>query len=85
MLGIIRMIIVGLIVGALGRLIIPGAQHMGWIATCLLGIAGSFAAGLVLQLVNRRAGEPFHPAGFLASILGAAVLLFIAIKMGWFV
>jgi uncharacterized membrane protein YeaQ/YmgE (transglycosylase-associated protein family) len=84
-MGIIRMIIVGLIVGALGRLIIPGAQHMGWIATCLLGIAGSIAAGFVLQLVNRRAGEPFHPAGFLASIVGSAVLLFIAIKMGWFV
>ncbi len=84
MMGIIRMIIVGLIVGAIGRWIIPGAQSMGWIATCLLGIAGSFVAGFVLQVFNRKMGEPFHPAGFLASVVGAAVLLFAAIKMGWF-
>ena len=78
MLGILRMIIVGLIVGAIARWIIPGAQTMSYVATCLLGIAGSFLAGFVLQLVNRKAGDPFHPAGFIASILGAMLLIFLA-------
>ena len=77
MMGIIRMIIVGLIVGAIARWIIPGAQTMGYIATCLIGIAGSFLAGFALQLFNRKMGEPLHPAGFLASIVGAAVLVFL--------
>ncbi len=77
-MGIIRMIIVGLIVGWLARWFYPGPVHAGWIVTILLGIAGSFAAGFVLQMVNRKAGDPFHPAGLLASILGGMVLIFVA-------
>ena len=77
-MGIIRMIIVGLIVGLLARWFYPGPVHAGWIVTILLGIAGSFLAGFVLQMVNRKAGEPFHPAGLLASIVGGMVLIFVA-------
>lgn len=78
MMGIIRMIIVGLIVGWLARWFYPGPVHAGWVVTIALGIAGSFLAGIVLQLVNRKAGEPFHPAGLLASIVGGMVLIFLA-------
>ena len=46
---------------------------MGWIATCLLGIGGSLLAGLVTS----RGAREFHRAGFLASILGAMVLIFV--------
>ena len=77
-MGIIRMIVIGLIVGALARWFYPGPVHAGWIVTILLGIAGSFLAGFVLQIVNRKAGEPFHPAGLLASIVGGMVLIFVA-------
>src|SRR4051794_28767273 len=48
-MGIIGTIIVGLIVGALARFVLPGDQKMGWIMTCLLGIAGSVVAGFVGQ------------------------------------
>jgi uncharacterized membrane protein YeaQ/YmgE (transglycosylase-associated protein family) len=73
-MGIISTIIVGLIVGALARLLMPGDQKMGWILTCLLGIAGSFIAGYLGQAMGWYAvGEP---AGWIASVVGAFVLLF---------
>jgi uncharacterized membrane protein YeaQ/YmgE (transglycosylase-associated protein family) len=77
-MGIIRMLIVGLIVGILARFFYPGAVPLNWLWSIVLGIAGSFVAGFVLQLVNRKAGDPFHPAGFLASIVGAMALIFLA-------
>jgi uncharacterized membrane protein YeaQ/YmgE (transglycosylase-associated protein family) len=73
MLNILSAIIVGLIVGVLARFFYPGPVHMGWIATLLLGIAGSLVAGLVTS----RGQREFHRAGFLASIIGAIVLIFI--------
>lgn len=48
-MGIISTLIVGLIVGALARFVMPGEQKMGWILTCVLGVAGSFLAGFVGQ------------------------------------
>jgi uncharacterized membrane protein YeaQ/YmgE (transglycosylase-associated protein family) len=86
MLAIIRMIVVGFIVGALGKLLILGNAHIGFVMTALLGIAGSVIAGLVVHLLSSsQRDKPFHPAGFLASIVGAAVLLWLAMKFGWFV
>jgi uncharacterized membrane protein YeaQ/YmgE (transglycosylase-associated protein family) len=78
-MGIIGTILVGLIVGALARFLLPGEQKMGWILTCLLGIAGSFIAGFVGQSLGWYAiGEP---AGWIASVIGAIVLLFIVNKL----
>jgi uncharacterized membrane protein YeaQ/YmgE (transglycosylase-associated protein family) len=78
-MGIIGTIIVGLIVGALGRLVLPGDQPMGWIMTCLLGIAGSVSAGFIGQALGWY--MPGEGAGWIASILGAAILLFIVQKV----
>ena len=79
-MGIIGTLFVGLIVGALARLVLPGDQKMGWILTCLLGIAGSFVAGFVGQALGwYRVGEP---AGWIASVLGAVVLLVVIGKVG---
>ena len=78
-MGIIGTIIVGLVVGALARFVLPGEQKMGWILTCLLGIAGSFIAGYVGQALGWYAvGET---AGWIASVVGAAVLLFVVGKL----
>ncbi|MFY9574327.1 MAG: GlsB/YeaQ/YmgE family stress response membrane protein [Blastocatellia bacterium] len=78
MLQIIWWIIVGLIVGALARLIMPGKDPMGWIATAVLGIAGSFVGGFIGNLIWRPAdGSYFHPGGLLLSLLGALLLLFL--------
>lgn len=78
-MGIIGTFIVGLIVGALARLVMPGDQKMGWILTALLGIAGSFIAGYVGQAAGwYQAGQG---AGWIASVLGAVVLLFVVQKI----
>ena len=73
--GIIGMIVIGFIVGLVARAILPGTQALGFILTTLLGIAGSFVAGYIGQAFGLyRAGEG---AGFLGSVVGAMVLLFI--------
>jgi uncharacterized membrane protein YeaQ/YmgE (transglycosylase-associated protein family) len=78
-MGIITTIIVGLIVGAIARLLMPGDQKLGWILTCLLGIGGSLIAGFAGQAMGwYKAGEP---AGWIASVVGAFVLLFIVQKL----
>jgi uncharacterized membrane protein YeaQ/YmgE (transglycosylase-associated protein family) len=67
------MIVVGLIVGALAKLIMPGRDPGGIIVTMLLGIAGSVVAGLIGRAVGwYSAGQP---AGFIASIIGAIIIL----------
>jgi uncharacterized membrane protein YeaQ/YmgE (transglycosylase-associated protein family) len=78
-MGIIGTIVVGLIVGALARWIMPGEQKMGWIMTFVLGIVGSVAAGFV----GRAFGwyEPGEGAGWIASVLGAIVVLFVVQKL----
>jgi uncharacterized membrane protein YeaQ/YmgE (transglycosylase-associated protein family) len=67
------MIVVGLIVGALAKLIMPGRDPGGIIVTILLGIAGSVVAGLVGRAVGWYSEG--QPAGFIASIIGAIILL----------
>lgn len=74
-MGIISAIIIGLIVGAIAKLLMPGRDPGGWIITLLLGLAGSVVATYLGQAMGLyRQG---HPAGFIASVLGAMVLLFI--------
>lgn len=80
---IIVMLIVGLIVGILARFFYPGAVHMGLIASALLGIAGSFLAGFAGRALHPATrDQPFHPAGFIYSIIGAIVLIFIGKMVG---
>ena len=67
------MLVVGLIVGALAKLVMPGRDPGGIIVTMLLGVAGSFVAGLIGRAVGwYTEGEP---AGFIFSVIGAVVLL----------
>jgi len=82
MLHIIWSIIVGFIVGLIARAIMPGIQHLGFVATTLLGIGGSIVGGLIGRLFSRPApGSSFHPAGLIMSIIGALILLFIWSKI----
>lgn len=70
---IIVTILIGLAVGIVAKLLMPGRDPGGFIITTLLGIAGAFVA----RFIGERAGwyEPGDPAGFLASVLGAMLLL----------
>ena len=74
-MGIIATVVVGLIVGAIARFVLPGEQKMGWILTCLLGIAGSLIAGYAGQAFGWYA--PGQPAGWIASVVGAVLLLIV--------
>ena len=66
-------LIIGLIVGALAKLIMPGRDPGGFIITICIGIAGS----LLATFLGRAAGwyGPENSAGFIASIVGAVILL----------
>lgn len=70
---VLWMIIVGLIVGALAKLIMPGRDPGGFIITILLGIAGSLVAGFLGRAVGWY--QPGEPAGFITSVIGAVILL----------
>ena len=76
----IWMIILGLIVGALARWFMPGAQPMGWIMTALLGVAGSFFGGLLSGVIFKSPDGKLHPAGWVMSVIGAMILLWLAPK-----
>jgi len=67
------MIVIGLIVGALAKLIMPGRDPGGVIVTILLGIAGSVVAGLIGRAVGWYAEG--QSAGFIASVVGAIIIL----------
>jgi uncharacterized membrane protein YeaQ/YmgE (transglycosylase-associated protein family) len=72
------MFIVGIVVGAIARFIVPGAGHMGFILTGVLGIVGSLVGGFIARLFSKPApGAPFHPAGILLSIVGAMLVLWV--------
>ncbi len=75
MFSIIGTIIVGFIVGLIARALKPGNDKLGIIMTTLLGIAGAFIARYVGQAMGLYTAA--EPAGWIASVLGAMVLLFI--------
>ena len=82
MLHIIWSIIVGFFIGLIVRAIMPGAQHMGFIMTSLVGIVGSIVGGLIARIFSKpREGQPFHPAGLILSVVGALIVLFVMSKL----
>ena len=78
MLSFIWWLIIGLIAGALARLIMPGRDSMSWLMTMLLGIVGSVVGGLVSWAIwPASRDDGFQTAGLVLSILGAIVVLWI--------
>ncbi len=74
-MGILWTIVLGFVIGVIAKFLHPGRDNMGFIMTVVLGIAGSFVAGMFGQFVGwYQAGEG---AGFIASVVGAIVLLVI--------
>jgi len=72
-MSIVTTLIVGLIVGALAKLIMPGKDPGGFIITILLGVAGAFVGGWVGHAVGwYKAGET---PGIILSVIGAVILL----------
>ncbi len=75
MMTLLGTLLVGLVVGLIARAIKPGNDSMGWIMTIVLGVAGSLIAGYLGRSLGwYQTGEP---AGWIASVVGAIVLLVI--------
>jgi uncharacterized membrane protein YeaQ/YmgE (transglycosylase-associated protein family) len=74
-------IILGLVAGLIARAIMPGRQSMGLIATTLLGIGGSFVGGFLASILMGGSWRVMHPSGYIGSILGAVVLLWVARRL----
>jgi uncharacterized membrane protein YeaQ/YmgE (transglycosylase-associated protein family) len=76
MFHLIWYIIVGLIAGFVAKSIMH--MHMSLLWTTVLGLVGSIVGGLITHLFSRPvSGARFHPAGIIASILGALLVLFL--------
>jgi uncharacterized membrane protein YeaQ/YmgE (transglycosylase-associated protein family) len=73
------LIVIGLIVGLIARLLVPGRDNIGLVGTILLGIVGSFVGGFLWQLVEFHTLETHHfrTVGFIGSIIGAIVVLLV--------
>lgn len=79
-LHIIWMIVLGLVVGLVARLIVPGRQPLGWIATAALGILGAYVGGTLGSLVfppHLFTITPPIKHSFLGALVGAVLLLVI--------
>jgi uncharacterized membrane protein YeaQ/YmgE (transglycosylase-associated protein family) len=70
---IVWILVIGLVVGAIAKLLMPGKDPGGCIITILLGIAGAFVASYLGQALGWY--QPGQPAGFIGSVVGAMILL----------
>ena len=80
MLGlIVSLVIIGLIAGALARLLVPGRDPIGILGTILLGIVGSFVGGFLgYALFHKDSQDGFlQPSGIIGSVIGAVIALLI--------
>ena len=78
-MGILWTIVLGFVIGLLAKMLHPGRDNMGFIATIILGVTGSFLAGVIGQYLGwYQAGEG---AGFIASVVVSILLLVVYGKL----
>ncbi len=85
MLGlIIGIIVIGLVAGALARLVVPGRQDISILMTIVLGIVGSFVGGFLGYLIFHKDAQNgfFQPSGIVGSFIGAVIVLLLWIRLG---
>ena len=84
MLGlIVSLVIIGLIAGALARLLVPGRQDISIPMTILIGIIGSFVGGFLGYLIFHHDSQNgfFQPSGIIGSVIGAVIVLLIWMRV----
>lgn len=81
---IISLLVIGLIAGAIARLVVPGKQDLSILATIGLGIVGSLVGGFLGYLLFRsdRQDGFFQPSGIIGSVIGSIIVLLLWIKFG---
>jgi uncharacterized membrane protein YeaQ/YmgE (transglycosylase-associated protein family) len=67
-------LLIGLVIGAIAKLVMPGTQGGGWFVTALLGVGGALVATFLGQAVGWYG--PNQNAGLIASVIGALIVLF---------
>jgi uncharacterized membrane protein YeaQ/YmgE (transglycosylase-associated protein family) len=80
---IISLLVIGLIAGALARLLVPGKQNLSIPMTILIGVVGSFVGGFLGYLIFHKDSAQgfFQPAGIIGSIIGAVIVLVIWLRV----
>ena len=78
LLDILGLIVVGLIIGALARLIKPGRQRMSILATMLLGVAGALIGGFLASLIGTGGIFELNILGFIMAVIAAVLLVGVA-------
>jgi uncharacterized membrane protein YeaQ/YmgE (transglycosylase-associated protein family) len=71
LIGLLVSAVIGLVIGVVAKLLMPGPDPGGWFVTILLGIAGSWVGSFLLSLVGLSGAVP----GLVAAVIGAMVLL----------
>ncbi|MDF2825324.1 MAG: transglycosylase [Mycobacterium sp.] len=81
---IITILVIGLIAGALARLLVPGKQNLSIAMTIVLGVVGSFVGGLLGYLIfHKDSAQGFlQPSGIIGSVIGAVIVLVIWTRVG---
>lgn len=70
----------GLIIGAIARLLVPGRQPIGLLATMALGVVGSFIGGFLAYLI--QGGSPVQSSNWVGSIIGGIIALLVVVYLG---
>ena len=81
---IITLLVIGLIAGAVARLLVPGKQDIGILATLLIGIVGSFVGGFLGYLIFHKDAQDgfFQPSGIIGAFIGSVIVLLLWINIG---
>jgi uncharacterized membrane protein YeaQ/YmgE (transglycosylase-associated protein family) len=77
---IVILLLVGLIAGAIARLLVPGRDPIGFLGTVALGVVGSFVGGFLQNLIflHTLSITRLHPTGLIGSIIGSIIVLLLS-------
>ena len=78
MIQILGLILIGLVIGVLARLIVPGKQHLSMLATLLLGVAGAIIGGFLASLIGMGSITELNFVGFVLAVVAAVLLVGVA-------